>query len=111
MTVTISHNHQKTPRGLHSRLAFKESKLNFNEIPLKESLLRALEARGYTEPTDIQSEAIPLLIEKNTDFVGQAQTGTGKTAAFSLPLLHLLVQILFPIQFLILLLSFHFELF
>lgn len=64
--------------------------MNFNEIPLKESLLRALEERGYTEPTDIQSEAIPLLIEKNTDFVGQAQTGTGKTAAFSLPLLHLL---------------------
>ncbi len=64
--------------------------MNFNEIPLKESLLRALEDRGFTEATDIQSQAIPVLIEKNTDFVGQAQTGTGKTAAFSLPLLHLL---------------------
>ncbi|WP_419172913.1 DEAD/DEAH box helicase [Halobacteriovorax sp.] len=64
--------------------------MNFNEIPLKESLLRALEERGFETATDIQSKAIPLLIEKNTDFVGQAQTGTGKTAAFSLPLLHLL---------------------
>lgn len=64
--------------------------MNFNEIPLKESLLRALEDRGFETATDIQSQAIPLLIEKNTDFVGQAQTGTGKTAAFSLPLLHLL---------------------
>ncbi|EPZ51937.1 DEAD/DEAH box helicase [Bacteriovorax sp. BAL6_X] len=62
--------------------------MNFNEIPLKESLLRALEDRGFATATDIQSNAIPLLIEKDTDFVGQAQTGTGKTAAFSLPLLH-----------------------
>ncbi|POB12868.1 DEAD/DEAH box helicase [Halobacteriovorax sp. DA5] len=62
--------------------------MNFNEIPLKESLLRALEDRGFESATDIQSQAIPLLIEKDTDFVGQAQTGTGKTAAFSLPLLH-----------------------
>ncbi|MFG1493491.1 DEAD/DEAH box helicase [Halobacteriovorax sp. ZH4_bin.1] len=64
--------------------------MNFNEIPLRESLLRALEDRGFETATDIQSQAIPLLIEKDTDFVGQAQTGTGKTAAFSLPLLHLL---------------------
>ncbi|OUR98743.1 hypothetical protein A9Q84_04840 [Halobacteriovorax marinus] len=61
--------------------------MNFSDLNLPESLLRALENKGYTEPTEIQEKAIPLLLEKDVDFVGQAQTGTGKTAAFSLPLL------------------------
>ena len=61
--------------------------MNFTDFTLPESLLRALEDKGYKTPTDIQEKAIPLLLEKDTDFVGQAQTGTGKTAAFSLPLL------------------------
>ncbi|WP_372655805.1 DEAD/DEAH box helicase [Halobacteriovorax sp.] len=61
--------------------------MNFTDFTLPESLLRALEDKGYKTPTDIQEKAIPLLLEKHTDFVGQAQTGTGKTAAFSLPLL------------------------
>lgn len=61
--------------------------MNFTDLTLPESLLRALEDKGYKSPTDIQEKAIPLLLEKDTDFVGQAQTGTGKTAAFSLPLL------------------------
>lgn len=61
--------------------------MNFSDFKLPESLLRALDAKGYTQPTEIQEKAIPLLLEKETDFVGQAQTGTGKTAAFSLPLL------------------------
>ncbi|ATH06776.1 hypothetical protein BIY24_02115 [Halobacteriovorax marinus] len=61
--------------------------MNFSDLTLPESLLRALEDKGYKSPTDIQEKAIPLLLEKDTDFVGQAQTGTGKTAAFSLPLL------------------------
>mgnify|MGYP001153166161 CR=1 FL=1 len=61
--------------------------MNFTDLTLPESLLRALEDKGYKTPTDIQEKAIPLLLEKDTDFVGQAQTGTGKTAAFSLPLL------------------------
>lgn len=57
-------------------------------MPLRESLIRAITERGYVEPTDIQREAIPALATTDTDFVGQAQTGTGKTAAFVLPLLH-----------------------
>lgn len=61
--------------------------MNFNELPLKETILRAIEERGFTEPTEIQEKAISLLAEKDCDFVGQAQTGTGKTAAFSIPLL------------------------
>jgi len=62
--------------------------LNFSDFPLKATLLRAIEERGFTEPTEIQAEAIPYLCEEQGDFVGQAQTGTGKTAAFSLPLLN-----------------------
>ena len=62
--------------------------MTFQELPLRESLIRAITERGYVEPTDIQAEAIPALATTETDFVGQAQTGTGKTAAFALPLLN-----------------------
>lgn len=62
--------------------------MTFQDLGLEESLVRALVDRGYVQPTEIQAAAIPLLIEKDTDFVGQAQTGTGKTAAFALPMLH-----------------------
>ena len=62
--------------------------MTFQDLGLEADLLSALTERGYVEPTDIQAKAIPLLISKDTDFVGQAQTGTGKTAAFALPMLH-----------------------
>jgi len=62
--------------------------VTFQELPLRESLLKAITERGYVEPTEIQQQAIPLLASEDTDFVGQAQTGTGKTAAFVLPLLN-----------------------
>lgn len=62
--------------------------MTFQELPLRESLIRAITERGYVEPTEIQAQAIPALATTETDFVGQAQTGTGKTAAFSLPLLN-----------------------
>jgi ATP-dependent RNA helicase DeaD len=62
--------------------------VTFQELPLRESLLKAITERGYVEPTEIQQLAIPPLATTDTDFVGQAQTGTGKTAAFVLPLLH-----------------------
>ncbi len=62
--------------------------MTFQELPLRETLIRAITERGYVEPTDIQAEAIPALATTDTDFVGQAQTGTGKTAAFVLPLLN-----------------------
>jgi ATP-dependent RNA helicase RhlE len=63
----------------------------FKDLGLDESLLRALTAEGYTQPTPIQAQAIPVLL-KGTDLLGCAQTGTGKTAAFSLPILQLLDQ-------------------
>jgi ATP-dependent RNA helicase RhlE len=59
----------------------------FSELGLAEPILRALEAKGYTDPTPIQRQAIPALME-GRDLLGIAQTGTGKTAAFALPSLH-----------------------
>ena len=58
----------------------------FAALELRPELLQALTALGYEEPTPIQLEAIPLVIE-GRDLLGQAATGTGKTAAFSLPVL------------------------
>jgi ATP-dependent RNA helicase RhlE len=63
----------------------------FSELGLAEPILRALEAKGYTDPSPIQRQAIPALME-GRDLLGIAQTGTGKTAAFSLPSLHRLAQ-------------------
>ncbi|MEV4641982.1 DEAD/DEAH box helicase [Actinoplanes sp. NPDC049548] len=63
-----------------------EESLDFGALGLRPELLRALSGLGYEEPTPIQREAIPPLIE-GKDLVGQAATGTGKTAAFALPLL------------------------
>ncbi|MEQ8710640.1 MAG: DEAD/DEAH box helicase [Rhodospirillales bacterium] len=59
----------------------------FSGLNLAEPILRALNTEGYTEPTPIQAKAIPGLLEGH-DLLGVAQTGTGKTAAFALPLLH-----------------------
>jgi len=59
----------------------------FTELGLAEPILRALGAKGYADPTPIQRQAIPALLE-GRDLLGIAQTGTGKTAAFSLPSLH-----------------------
>ena len=58
--------------------------MNFQQLGLSEPLVRALQAKGYTEPTPIQRDAIPLVLE-GRDLLGIAQTGTGKTAAFVLP--------------------------
>ena len=63
----------------------------FSELGLAEPILRALETKGYADPTPIQRQSIPALLE-GRDLLGIAQTGTGKTAAFSLPSLHRLAQ-------------------
>ena len=60
---------------------------NFNDLGLAEPLLRAVAAEGYTTPTPIQLQAIPHVLG-GADILGLAQTGTGKTAAFALPILH-----------------------
>jgi ATP-dependent RNA helicase RhlE len=59
----------------------------FSDLGLAEPLLRALETKGYADPTPIQKQAIPALL-MGRDLLGIAQTGTGKTAAFALPSLH-----------------------
>src|SRR4028119_1803677 len=61
----------------------------FNELGLSEIVLQAVEASGYTEPTPIQAQAIPHVLARK-DVLGIAQTGTGKTAALTLPMLTLL---------------------
>ncbi|WP_437960729.1 DEAD/DEAH box helicase [Sorangium sp. So ce119] len=65
--------------------------MQFADLKLIEPLLRAIEAEGYTAPTPIQEQAIPPILEGN-DVLGCAQTGTGKTAAFALPILQRLAQ-------------------
>jgi ATP-dependent RNA helicase DeaD len=59
---------------------------SFNQLALNKQLLKALDEVGYETPSPIQAQTIPLLLE-GKDIIGQAQTGTGKTAAFALPLL------------------------
>lgn len=61
--------------------------MNFDEFGLAKPLLQAIEKEGYTNPTPIQQQSIPHILE-GKDLLGLAQTGTGKTAAFALPILH-----------------------
>lgn len=60
---------------------------NFINLGLQDSLLKAIEDLGFTTPSEVQEKAIPILLEKDTDIVALAQTGTGKTAAFGFPLI------------------------
>ncbi len=59
----------------------------FEQLGLNESLLKAITDLGFENPSEVQEKAIPLLLEKDTDIVALAQTGTGKTAAFGFPLI------------------------
>ena len=63
--------------------------MSFEKLTLIEPILRALKNEGYTTPTPIQEQAIPILLQRK-DLLGCAQTGTGKTAAFAIPILQLL---------------------
>ena len=62
--------------------------MTFEELGLKSEVLKSLKELGFEAPTPIQQKAIPYLLGENSDFVGLAQTGTGKTAAFGLPLIN-----------------------
>ncbi|NME67438.1 DEAD/DEAH box helicase [Flammeovirga aprica] len=63
--------------------------MTFKELGISSAIIKALKENGIEEPTSIQEKSIPFLLNQGTDFIGQAQTGTGKTAAFGLPLLQL----------------------
>ncbi len=65
----------------------QNSEISFQQLNLSSPLLEAIQGAGYTVATPIQARAIPLLLE-GRDVLGQAQTGTGKTAAFAVPMLH-----------------------
>ncbi len=64
----------------------------FAELGLSDSSLRVLREKGFEEPTPIQKLTIPLLLKNEKDIVGQAQTGTGKTAAFGLPIMDIIQE-------------------
>src|SRR3546814_14114501 len=63
---------------------------DFKSLGLSEALLKATDSMGFVNPTPIQEQAIPVLLQGDSDLVGLAQTGTGKTAAFGLPMLQLI---------------------
>jgi len=65
--------------------------MSFASLGLDATILKAVADQGYTEPTPIQKATIPVILE-GTDVIGIAQTGTGKTAAFTLPLIHRLLR-------------------
>ena len=62
---------------------------NFLDIKLNENIAKSLDELGFISPTPIQSKTIPLLLDTKQDLIGAAQTGTGKTAAFGIPSIHL----------------------
>ena len=61
----------------------------FNDIKLSKQITKSLSELGFVKPTPIQAKTIPLLMDSNNDLIGSAQTGTGKTAAFGIPSIHL----------------------
>ncbi len=75
---------------------------SFADLGLSAQTIAAIEAKGFEEPTKIQAACIPLLLKDQVDVIGQAQTGTGKTAAFGLPILEIVDPSLLEVQALIL---------
>ena len=59
----------------------------FSSLNLRDEVMQAITELGYSEPTPIQAQMIPIMLT-GVDVIGQAQTGTGKTAAFTLPILN-----------------------
>lgn len=76
-------------------------KMLFNDMPLSQEIKRAVEDMGFEEATAIQTAAIPLIME-GRDVIGHSQTGTGKTAAFSIPALEMIDPLLKEVQVLVL---------
>lgn len=64
----------------------------FRELGLSEMMLNSLTKKGFEEPTPIQAQTIPFLLKDEKDLIGKAQTGTGKTGAFGIPIIEKLVQ-------------------
>ena len=75
---------------------------SFEELALSAPLQQAITELGYTSPSPIQQQALPILLDEPTDFIGLAATGTGKTAAFAIPMLERIDPDLKAVQCLIL---------
>jgi len=76
-------------RHMSDKEVVNQKEILFSDLGLAEPLMKAISEQGYERPSPIQAQAIPHLTE-GRDLLGQAQTGTGKTAAFALPLLSLI---------------------
>lgn len=76
--------------------------MSFRELGLSSASVEAVERKGFSIPTDIQREVIPLLLSAESDIVGQSKTGSGKTAAFGLPILDSIDESIREVQALIL---------
>ncbi len=76
--------------------------MSFEALGLSENTLDAVRRKGFSEPTDIQREVIPRLLEGERDIIGQSQTGTGKTASFALPLIEMIDEMERDVQAIIL---------
>jgi len=88
MHVQLSSNVSKPPLQQDYAVPLPAMK-NFESLGLSQGLVESVQLLGFETPTPIQEKAIPVLLQGSQDFVGLAQTGTGKTAAFGLPLLEL----------------------
>ena len=91
MTIDTSETSAPSPAEPLSAEPISLASLKFSSVGLSELLQRAVADQGYTTMTPIQAKAIPLVLA-GRDIMGAAQTGTGKTAAFSLPLLHKMLR-------------------
>ena len=76
--------------------------MSFKELGLSKASVEAVERKGFSEPTDVQREVIPLILDGKSDVVGQSKTGSGKTAAFGLPILDMVEESRREVQTLIL---------
>src|SRR6187401_1294180 len=83
---------QRVTAGSEPRLLGEPPKMHFTDLGLAEPLLRAVREQGYDTPTPIQAQAIPAVL-KGGDLLAGAQTGTGKTAGFVLPMLQRLMAV------------------
>ncbi len=79
-----------------------ENKKTFNDLGLSAKVLDAINKKGFEEPTAIQAMTIPIMLRDDTNIIAQAQTGTGKTAAFGLPLIEMINEDIKTVQALIL---------
>ena len=90
-TLFIYHKVLNLTKKIESKVSVDDSNLQFQSLNIIEPILKAVREEGYTIPTPIQSQSIPIILQ-GSDLLGCAQTGTGKTAAFAIPILQLLSQ-------------------